>query len=125
MQAGNFTITVLPNVFSPKYFTDSLWFAQSVSTIVGTRRLLEVGSGTGIVSLYCADKGATVVATDVNPQACHNTEINARRYGLSISVRYGDLFDVIEEKEEFDFIFWNHSFNNWDQPVTEVYCVQD
>lgn len=120
MQAGKFQLTILPNVFSPKYFTDSLWFAETLPKLVGRKRLLEVGCGTGIVSLYCADAGAAVTATDINPEASKNTELNAWKNGLNISVRNGDMFTAIRDDEKFDVIFWNHPFNNWDKPVDEM-----
>src|SRR3989344_1869526 len=117
---GIFDLTILPNVFSPKYFTDSLWFAETLPKIVGTGSLLEVGSGTGIVSLYCADAGASVTATDISPEASQNTALNARRNGQRVSVCNGDMFEAIRENEKFDFIFWNHPFNNWDTPVDDM-----
>ncbi|OGG57970.1 hypothetical protein A2853_03535 [Candidatus Kaiserbacteria bacterium RIFCSPHIGHO2_01_FULL_55_17] len=120
MKAGKFSLTILPNVFSPKYFTDSLWFAETLPEIVGKKRLLEVGPGTGIISLYCADAGAAVTATDINPEATKNTELNAKKNGLDISVRNGDMFAAIRDDEKFDVIFWNHPFNNWNKPVDEM-----
>ena len=120
IQAGEFSLVVLPNVFSPKYFTDSLWFAEMLPKIVGQKSLLEVGSGTGIISLYCANNGATVEATDINPDASRNTKINAARNHLPIKVYNGDMFASIPQEKKYDFIFWNHPFNNWDRPVDEM-----
>lgn len=114
VEVGKFEIVVLPDVFSPKYFTDSLWFAEELPKIVKTRTFLEVGTGTGLIALYCAAAGATVTATDINPAAWRNTWINAGRFGLAISIRYGDMYAAIGTDEKFDFIFWNHPFNNWD-----------
>ena len=42
-------IIVLPDVFSPKYFTDSEWYAKEAAEIVGAGSLLEIGTGTGIL----------------------------------------------------------------------------
>ena len=114
---GKFDITVLPNVFSPKYFTDSLWFAEELPAIVGKKTFLEVGVGTGIVALYCAAAGATVTAIDINLDACRNTVMNAKRYGFSMSVRGGNVYDALAPAEKFDSIFWNHPFNDWDEDV--------
>ena len=95
MRAGKFNLTILPGVFSPKYFTDSLWFAETLPEIVGKKRLLEIGCGTGIVSLYCADAGAQVTATDINLEASKNTAFNAQNNGLDISVRNWDMYSAI------------------------------
>ena len=118
VRVGVFDITVLPDVFSPKYFTDSLYFAEALAKIVGAKSLLEIGPGTGIIALYCATAGAHVTAVDINPQAYRNTQINAERLGLPISVRHGDLYAPLSPEEKFDYIFWNHPFNNWNEDVS-------
>ena len=120
IQFGDRTITVLPNVFSPKYFTDSLYFAEQLPTIVGDKSLLEIGTGTGIIALYCALGGAQVVATDINPDAIENARINFAKYHLDIPVIQSDIYKTLNAGSKFDFIFWNHPFNNWDEPVTET-----
>ncbi|MFA7662850.1 MAG: methyltransferase [Patescibacteria group bacterium] len=117
---GNLQITVLPNVFSPKYFTDSFWFAEQVSKLVKNKSLLEIGTGTGIIAITCAIKEARVVATDINPTAVKNAKLNAKKYGLDIKIRKGDIYSTIKEAEKFEFIFWNHPFNNWKLEVKEV-----
>lgn len=105
------TIQVNPDVFSPKYFADSAWFAAILPEIVGTGRLLEVGCGTGIVGLACAKSGAEVDFSDINRSACECTESNAQRHGLKVRVFEGDVFDAVPAGELYDFIFWNHPFN--------------
>lgn len=117
INVGHFSIVVLPDVFSPKYFTDSLYFAEELAKIVGEKSLLEIGPGTGIASLYCAEGGARVTAIDINPQAVRNSRINAEYYQLPIDVREGDVYAALAPEEKFDFIFWNHPFNDWDEPV--------
>ena len=117
---GKFNITILPGVFSPRYFADSLVFAEALAEIVGKRRMLEVGCGTGIISLYCAKAGARVVSGDINPAAVENTKLNAEKFGLTIDVRVGDIYAAIQPDEKFDVIFWNHPFNRSDAPEKEV-----
>ncbi len=117
IDVGHFDIVVLPDVFSPKYFTDSLWFAEELPAIVQGGSFLEVGPGTGIITLYCAEAGSRVTAIDINPAACRNTRINAERYRIPVDVRQGDVYDTLAPEEKFDFIFWNHPFNDWDESV--------
>lgn len=106
-------LVVLPNVFSPKYFTDSEWFASEIPKIVKERTFLEIGTGTGVVALHVALNGSrNVVATDINPDAVENSKQNFSAYKLDIPVYQGDLFSPIPKQEKFDFIFWNHPFNN-------------
>ena len=113
-------LVVLPNVYSPRYFTDSFWFAEVLPDLVMRKSLLEIGTGTGIVALSCARKGARVVATDINPDAVRNARLNSKRAGITISVREGHLYEPIGTDERFDFIFWNHPFHNWSKPVEDT-----
>ena len=56
-------IVVMPNVFSPAYFTDSEWFATEIAAIVGRGRLLDIGTGTGVVALLAHLQGASAFAS--------------------------------------------------------------
>jgi release factor glutamine methyltransferase len=119
--ANGITITAMKDVYAPGFFTDSLWFSQRIPEIVGTKSLLEIGTGTGIISIFCALNGASVIATDINPAAVQNAIDNVKRRGLSnVCVRMGDLYSPIKTGERFDYIFWAHPFNNWDSPVHDV-----
>jgi release factor glutamine methyltransferase len=62
-------------------------------------RVLEVGTGSGIVSLFLGDHSASVVATDISPLAC----ANARRNGVAV-VR-ADLYHGI--CGPFDLVIFN------------------
>jgi release factor glutamine methyltransferase len=114
------TISILPNVYSPKYFTDSLWFAEELSRIAAQKTLLEIGTGSGIIAVFCARHGAHVVATDISAEAINNARLNAARHRVDISVREGNMYDPIRSDEKFDLIFWNHPFHNWNAPVADV-----
>lgn len=104
-------LTVDPGVFSPTYFTDSFLFARHVAAIAQGKRLLEIGTGTGIVSLLAGLNGASGVATDINPRAVANAQKNFAQYSIDFEARLGDMYGPIHKDESFDFIFWNHPFN--------------
>jgi methylase of polypeptide subunit release factors len=108
---GGLTITVLPGVFSPRYFTDSAWFAKKVARLAAGKRFLEIGVGTGIVALAAAKAGAKVVGTDINPSAVENTRINFLNHGLEARIIRSDVYSRLEKGQRFDVIFWNHPFN--------------
>ncbi len=120
MECDGLSLIVLPNVYAPNFFTDSMWFAQQLPDLVGNGSLLEIGTGTGIISLFCARSGARVVASDVNPDAVRNARMNATRHKLNISVREGCVYRSLEPNEKFDCIFWAHPFNNWGMPVLDM-----
>ena len=75
------------------------------------QNVLEIGAGTGIISLVCAQKGAQVLCSDVNPYAIEtinkNIKENQKQLKGSIEVRTGDLFEIVIEKETFDIIIFN------------------
>lgn len=54
-------------------------------------RLLEIGCGSGAVSLALARRGAAVVATDVNPEALRHVHRSATRDRLPIGLVRTDL----------------------------------
>ena len=109
------SLIVRPNVFSPKYFHDSHFFANKIPITPG-QSFFEVGPGTGIASISAALNGAKrVFAIDSNSDAVKNTQENARRYGVQdkIEVHHGNLFTIYDEgeiTEKFDSIFWNVPF---------------
>jgi release factor glutamine methyltransferase len=39
-------------------------------------RVLEIGTGSGVVSMFVRDVASTVLATDINPHACNNARSN-------------------------------------------------
>ncbi|MBI4066147.1 methyltransferase [Candidatus Gottesmanbacteria bacterium] len=119
-RCSGLSITVLPNVYAPGFFTDTQWFAKELPPVINGGQLLEIGTGTGIISILCALNGARVVATDINLYAVENARLNIARHHLDISVRHGNLYDPIKANEKFDFIFWAHPFNNWETPVADM-----
>jgi len=106
-------IIVNPGVFSPFYFSDSYWFSEKVAEISKNGKMLDMGTGTGIVAVYAEKAGAQVVATDDNPHAVTNARINALIHGMEFEVNRGYLFQNICDNN-FDHIFWNHPWNNSD-----------
>jgi methylase of polypeptide subunit release factors len=113
-------LSILPNVFSPKHFVDSKLFPTAISQIVKNKSFLEIGTGTGIVALCCAKRGAKVVATDINSEAIKNCKLNAKNWKVKLDVRKGSLFKPIKKNEKFDFIFWNHPFNFVEERPKEI-----
>jgi len=120
IEVDGHTLTVLPNVFSPKYFTDSEYFAREIANISAGKSMLEIGTGTGIVAVFAAMSRATVVATDINSSAIENARLNAERLDVEVDVREGNLFDPIAGDEKFDLIFWNHPFNKSEEEVDDI-----
>lgn len=83
---------------------DSILLIESLNVSPG-ERVLEIGCGSGVVSIHCAKNGCTVTAVDINPSAVEYTEENARLNDVAIDVRGSDLFQNVPER--FDTIVFN------------------
>ncbi len=72
-------------------------------------RMLELGTGSGLVSIVAAKAGAQVVATDQSSLAVQNTKHNVLLHRLQsqIEVRQGYLFDPLTLNETFSLIVFN------------------
>jgi release factor glutamine methyltransferase len=69
------------------------------------RKVLDIGTGSGILGLYCAMRGAQVTASDVDELALEQVARNAEALGLQINLRLSDLFSDIPER--FNLILFN------------------
>lgn len=63
--------------------------------VVDGEDLLEMGCGSGIISVHCAAAGARVTAVDLNPAAVECAIENARRNGLEVRGIVSDLFSKV------------------------------
>ena len=71
--------------------------------------VLDIGSGSGIQSIFASDVAKKVVATDLSWAAVRNTEKNVEYHNVQdiVDIRQGDLFSSISPKEQFDVILFN------------------
>lgn len=102
---------IFPKVFSPKLFSESIWFGNKLKIISKDKKLLEVGTGTGIIALICALSGIKVETTDINEDAIINARLNFTNYSVNIPTYKGNVYSGIPKNKEYDIIFWNHPFN--------------
>lgn len=96
------TIHEHPEVYPPS--EDSILFIESLDVTPG-ERVLEIGCGSGVVSIHCALNGCRVMAGDINPFAVELAQRNAESNGVIMDVRLTDVYDNIEG--EFDTILFN------------------
>jgi len=90
------------NVYAPR--EDSLLFADNLHVQKG-EKVLEIGTGSGLLSIIAAKQGAEVTAVDINPNAIICAKANARSAKVHINFLEGDMFEPVEEK--FDLIIFN------------------
>ena len=108
VRAAGFRLVVRPTVFHPRYFLTSEYFASFIDRLdLAGKMVVEVGTGSGVLSLAAARAGATrVVAVDINPNAVLSAGDNARLNGLAERVFpvCSNLLSAIVAKPLFDVI---------------------
>jgi methylase of polypeptide subunit release factors len=111
VKAAGFRLTVRPTVFHPRFFISSECFAAFIGGLdLMDRRVLDVGTGSGILALAAARAGAAnVVAADINPNAALNAAENARANGLGerVNAICSNLLAALAPRPIFDVILSN------------------
>ena len=98
---------VLPGVFFPQFTMSTKMLMDFITPLnLENKSVLELGCGTGLVSVLAAKKGAKVFSSDINPTAIKNAELNAEKNGVKIVAIQSDLFEEIDS-QIFDFIIIN------------------
>lgn len=108
-------VAIMENVFWEPADTDSLRALIFTTPQIKGSCVLEIGTGSGLVSLCCLQTGAAyVVATDLNPNAVQNVRYNAANYAVPdhldarlVPRRDPNAWTVIKPDERFDFIISN------------------
>jgi release factor glutamine methyltransferase len=103
---------VSPAVLIPRPDTETLLMAALAELkTVDAPRVLDLGTGSGILAISVAHKQSTayVTAADISPDALAIARQNAARHGVAARVRFvqGDLFTAVPEGEQFDAILSN------------------
>tara|TARA_Y100000782_G_C10182554_1_gene264693 strand:+ start:3257 stop:3931 length:675 start_codon:yes stop_codon:yes gene_type:complete len=127
-QYDGIRLLIPKGVFHPRYFTSTKLLLNWVKeNEMKGKCVLELGCGSGIVSLMAARKGGITIASDINPIAVQNLTKNARSNGIELMALQSDLFDEISV-ENFDVILINPPFypKNPDKVEDNMwYCGDD
>lgn len=93
---NDITVKVLPGVFHPGLFFSTKILLNYLKSIeLNEKTLLEFGAGTGLISIFVSKQNAKVTATDINPTAIKNIELNAKKNDVELNIIQSDLFDNI------------------------------
>ena len=104
---GNIRLEIPPEVFHPGFFTSTLFLLQHIKKLpLKDKSFLEPGAGNGLISIYAAKHGASVVATDVNSIAVEYLRANADANNVKMKIILSDLFDAIPI-QQFDIVAIN------------------
>jgi release factor glutamine methyltransferase len=103
-------VTVLPSVFHPGLLWSTKYLLKFISRFdFKNQKVLELGAGSGLISLWVSRAGARMTATDINPAAIASIKESQTINQLAISTYQSDLFDAIPP-QIFDYILINPPF---------------
>ena len=109
---NSFKLQIPPTVYPPREDTDLLNEALKTIPPFGTKNLLEIGSGSGALSISAAKLGWKVDACDINPFSVAATRHNAAEAGVEVSVSEGGIGPQDEQSYAwqpgtYDVVLWN------------------
>ena len=113
--------------------TASLRKLIRTTDLVKNKTVLEIGTGTGLISLCCLQAGARrVVATDINPAAIANAQYNAKKLAVTdrldtrlVPIIEGGAYSVIKSDETFDLIVSNPPWEDQTPESIEEFAFYD
>ena len=126
-------VAVFETVFWDPRDTESLRELIREDKSISELSILEIGTGSGLLSLCCLQAGAKrVVATDVNSNAIENASFNAEHLGLQdsfglrlVPLTNSSAFSVIHDSETFDLIISNPPWVNQTPQTIDEYALYD
>ena len=104
MKMGKFEIETDDLVYNPS--DDTFLLAENLEIKEG-QSVLEIGTGSGLVSMYASLLTDDVTATDINFNALELAEKNFKLNNIdTIKLEFGDMFEPVKDKK-FDVILFN------------------
>lgn len=104
MKMGKFEIETDDLVYIPS--DDTFLLAENLEIKEG-QSVLEIGTGSGLVSMYASLLTDDVTATDINYNALELAEKNFKLNNINtIRLEFGDMFEPVKN-EKFDVILFN------------------
>ncbi|MGW6833911.1 HemK2/MTQ2 family protein methyltransferase [Streptomyces sp. NPDC054949] len=99
-------LIALPGVYKPQGDTRLIAQVLALEPLRPGARVLEIGTGTGVLALHAAGRGARVTAVDVAWRAVLSARLNALRRRLPLRVIRGD-FAAADIGSPFDLVVSN------------------
>lgn len=121
----NINVIVKPGVFHPGLFISTKMLLNFIDALIlDNKAFLELGAGSGVISVLAAKKGARVFASDISKIAVENIRLNANINDVKINTLESNLFQNIP-RMNFDYIVINPPYYKKD-PVSDAeyawYC---
>ena len=100
-------VKIYPGVFHPGFFfsTKVLLEYLQEQPMQGVK-VLELGAGSGLISIHCVKRGAVVTASDISKTATEHLHENAMINDVQMNIVLSDLFEHLNPRD-FDWIIIN------------------
>ena len=110
-------LEIAPEVFHPGFFFSTRFLLQYITALpLQQKKIMELGCGSGLISMVAAQKGAVVTASDINRIALAYLKKNCRQNNIEVEIIASDLFADIPVKA-YDIIAINPPYYKKD-PIT-------
>ena len=121
-------LIIKPGVFHPGLFFSTKFLLNYIKNFdLRGKNILELGAGSGLISIYLSKKGSKVLASDISENAIKNIKENSIRNNSKIGIIKSNIFSNIDQ-QFFDFIIINPPYFD-KNPVTDKqyawYCGAD
>jgi release factor glutamine methyltransferase len=115
---GDIHLTIFKGVFHPGlFFSTKILLGYLKQFDLTNTTFLELGAGSGLISIYASKKNGKVTATDISELSVKNIKHNSDKNNSGIRIIHSNLFETIPQ-EKFDFILINPPYYKKD-PKTE------
>jgi Methylase of polypeptide chain release factors len=104
----NMKIYAPPGIYHPSKNSSSIFLLNFLKKIkITEKKVIEIGTGTGLIAIYLAKENNKVVATDISQLSCSTAFWNAKANEVEIEVLQSNLWAKIPSKIKFDVIIFN------------------
>ncbi len=101
------SVMVVPGVFPPHHTLSTKILLDYINSLnLTSKSFLELGCGSGIISLFASSKGAIVTASDINPNALEALAEASKKNQFPVETIYSDLFTNLSNLQ-FEYIIIN------------------
>jgi release factor glutamine methyltransferase len=117
---GGFVFNVYEEVYEPA--EDTFLFAENLDVKEGSR-VLDVGTGCGLLGILAAKNACNVVAVDLNPFAIRCAKENSDLNGVRCKMDFvqASLFTALNQNFTFDLILFNAPYLPSEEKETEFW----
>ncbi|MEM4463152.1 MAG: RsmD family RNA methyltransferase [Fervidicoccaceae archaeon] len=122
-----YSLCIPPSVYDPSDDTYMiLSYLEKNVSLLENARVLDIGSGSGILSIFAVERGAShVMSVDISPKACETSQFNLRKIlgerAESVEIIAGDIDGIIRRGTHFDLVLINPPYLPYDQSTGDYF----